>query len=221
VRRLFIAAAIGALALTACTDQQRESPTEPSIPSDATLTKCGAVPFPLPKLANVINKVFPNGKLRLEAVARAGTIALLWDTCKPAAAQKAAVSFVDWMNQNLQAGKLTGTAADRSQLITIMFNGVGLSVPASTNMGPDFGIGFFDPTSTTNTVVKNQNNTALVELEPGSFTEPTTIVLSRNSDAFQLTNFDGDQFPPYFDYNAVNASGEHILANGKKAIVGF
>ena len=88
-------------------------------------------------------------------------------------------------------------------------------------MGPDFGIGFFDPNNTNNTLVKNQNNTALIELEPGSFTEPTTIVLSRNSDNFRLTGFDGDQFPPYFDYNAVNASGNHILENGKTAIVGF
>ncbi|HEX6406124.1 MAG TPA: hypothetical protein VFZ90_02935, partial [Gemmatimonadales bacterium] len=197
MRRLFIAAVVGGLALTACTDQQQESPTEPSVPSNAATTKCGAVPFPLPKLASLINKIFPNGKLRLEAVARAGVIALLWDTCQKSAAQKAVVSFVDWMNQNFLAGKLTGTAADRSQLITIMFNGVGLSIPSSTTMGPDFGIGFFDPNNTNNTVIKNQNNTALIELEPGSFTEPTTIVLSRNSDNFRLTDFDGDQFPPY------------------------
>jgi hypothetical protein len=157
----------------------------------------------------------------LEAVARAGIIALLWDTCKASAAQKAVVAFVDWMNQNLLAGKLTGTEADRSQLISIMFAGVGLSVPPTTNMGPDFGIGFFDPNSTNNTLVKNQNNTALVQLEPGSFDEPTTIVIARNPDNFELTDFDGTQLPPFFDYNAINASGNHILEDGKTAIVGF
>jgi hypothetical protein len=223
MRRLAFAAAVcGTLTLAACTDQNRESPTEPSgLPSAAATTKCGAVPFPLPKLANLINKIFPKGTLRLQAVARAGVIALLWDTCNKSAAQKGVVDFVDWMNQNLIAGNLTGTDADRSQLITIMFAGVGLSSPPSTVLGPDFGIGFFDPANTDNTLVETENGTALVELEPGSFDEPTTIVVSRNPDDADLTNFGGNQFPPNFDYNAINASGDHVLDPDHPAVIAF
>jgi hypothetical protein len=167
----------------------------------------------------LIVKVFPSGRLRLEALARAGAIALFWNTCHASAAQKLAVNFVNWMNSN--SSSLIGTQAQRNQLINLILNSVGITATVPTESPGDFGVGFFDPANPNNTLVKTQNGTALVELEPGSFDEPTTIVLSRKSDNFELTGFDGNQFPPYFDYDAINASGNHILENGQFAIVGF
>ncbi|MEO7137095.1 MAG: hypothetical protein ABI037_05235, partial [Gemmatimonadales bacterium] len=166
-------------------------------------------------------KVFPAGRLRIEALARAGIIALFWNTCHPREAQKGVVDFVDWMNRNFQAGRLIGTNADRSLLITTMFAGVGLSSPPATNLGADYGVGFFDPSSTSPTLVKTTSGVALIELQPGSFNEPTTIVVSRNPDNTPLTNFSGNQYPPNFDYNALNTSGNHVLENGQSAIVAF
>jgi hypothetical protein len=70
-------------------------------------------------------------------------------------------------------------------------------------------------------VIKTGNGQALVQLDPGAFLEPTVISISRLADAFQLTNFDGNQFPPKYDYDAVNSSGTHVLQTGKFAIVAF
>jgi hypothetical protein len=224
MRRLIFAAAVGTFVLAGCSDQTRESPTEPSVPppEEHLGTSCEVVRFPLLKVSGLIIKVFPYGRLRLEALARAAAIKLLWDTCHPALAQKGVVAFVNWMNLNFQAGNLIGTDAQRSELITTLFTGVGLSSPPSTALGPDYGIGFFDPNSTTPTVVKTTSGVALTELQPGSFDEPTTIVVSRRPDDSDPLNFpEENQFPPFFDYDAINASGNHTIQNDEGAIVAF
>ncbi|MEO8089707.1 MAG: hypothetical protein ABI703_05375, partial [Gemmatimonadales bacterium] len=222
MRRLTLAALCGTLVLAAACSEQTQSPNEPTVPPPEALSTCRpAVLFPIVKVSGLILKVFPSGKLRIEALARAGIIALFWNTCHPREAQKGVVDFVDWMNRNFQDGRLIGTDADRSLLITTMFAGVGLSSPPATNLGPDYGVGFFDPSSTSPTLVKTTSGVALIELQPGSFSEPTTIVVSRNPDNFLLTNFSGSQFPPGFDYNAINTSGNHVLQNGQSAIVAF
>jgi hypothetical protein len=218
MRRLTLAALLGALILSACTDQGRESPTEPTAPpSEALKTTCNVTPFPLVQVSALILKVFPNGKLRVEAVARAGAIALLWNTCHPTLAQKAAVDFINWMNLN--SAKLIGTQDQRNTLINLILNGVGITATVPTGSPGDFGVGFFTPGNTL--LVKTQNGTALVELDPNAFNEPTTIVVSRNPDDADLTNFEGNQFPPNFDYNAINASGNHVLNTGHPAIIAF
>lgn len=220
MRRLALAVVCGALLLAACSDETRQSPTEPNTPSpDALLGSCRPTKFPIARVSTLIYKVFPAGGLRNEALVRAAGIALLWDTCQASRAQKAAVDFVNFMNENSAA--LIGTQDQRNTLINLVLNGVGVPATVPTESPGDFGVGFFDPDNTDNTLIVTQNHTALVELEPGSFDEPTTIVVSRNSDDFQLTDFDGDQFPPYFDYNAINASGNHVLENNQTAIVGF
>ena len=220
-RSLAAAAVIGTLALAACSDQSRESPTEPTTPSPALLDNCRTTKFPSARVSTLIFKVFPAGGLRNQAVARAAGIALLWDTCQASRAQKAAVDFVGFMNQNSAA--LIGTQDQRNTLINLVLNGVGVRATVPTESPGDFGVGFFDPTNKTdNTLIVTQNHTALVELEPESFDEPTTIVISRNADNFLLTGIDEeDQFPPYFDYNAINASGNHVLENNKTAIIAF
>jgi probable HAF family extracellular repeat protein len=220
MRRLVLAVCLGMLIFASACRDQVDSPTEPvSSPEESQARGCKPVPFPLVQVSSLINQIFPVGKLRIEAVARVGAIAVLWKSCRVSAAQKAAVDFVTWMNS--KSASLTGTQQQRSTLINLILNGVGVPVTVPTDSPGDFGVGFFDPASTTNTLVETQNRTALVDLEPGSFNEPTTIVVSRRSDNFRLTNFAGNQFPPFFDYDAINASGDHVLKNGKTAIVAF
>ena len=218
MRRLSLAAVCGTLLLAACNDR---SPTEPAPPEpEQTLISCRPPHhFPIVQVSALIPKVFPKGKLQLEAAARVAATALLWETCKTSLAQRSAVQLVNFMNAN--SSRLIGTQTQRNTFISLVLNGV--DIPFTTPPGGtgDFGVGFFDPANTNNTVVVTQNGTALVELEPGSFNQPTTIVVSRKSDGFTLTNFDGDQFPPYFDYDAINAAGDHVLKNGKTAIVAF
>ena len=219
MRRLAVFAICGTLALSACGDQSRESPTEPTVSPDALLTTCQVTRFPIVRASALIIKVFPAGRLRIEALARAGAIALLWDTCHAAKAQKAAVDFIAWMNLN--SARLIGTQAQRNELISLILTGVGVPATVPTASPEDFGVGIFDPANPNNTLVKTVSEVALTELEPGSFLEQTVIVLSRRGDDFALTNFGGNQFPPYFDYDAINASGDKVLKNGKQAIIAF
>jgi hypothetical protein len=220
MRRVVSAAAVcGTLVLAACSDQTTTEPTPPPQP-EQSITSCRPSPhFPIVQVSALIVKVFPKGKLQVEALARGAAIAALWETCKTTLAQKAAADFVNFMNAN--SSKLTGTQTQRNTLVNLILNGVGITATVPTESPGDFGIGFFDPTKTTNTVIKTQSNTALIRLEPGSFSEPTTIVISRRLDGSNPLNFEGDQFPPFFDYDATNASGNHILENNKTAIVGF
>jgi hypothetical protein len=220
MRRLIVTALCGALTLAACNDEARESPTEPMVRApEAEAVNCRVTRFPLVRVSALILKVFPSGKLRIEALARGAAIAILWDTCRKLPAQKAAIDFVSFMNRN--SGVLRGTQADRNALINLVLNGVGITTQVPTDSPGDFGVGLFDPNNPNNTLVKTQNSQALVELKPGSFTEPTVIVIRRNPDAFKLTNFNGNQFPPFYDYDAINPSGQHIIQNGNTAIVAF
>jgi len=220
MRRLASAAACGMLLLAACSEQP-QSPTEQSIPSAAepALASCRPVKFPTPTINSLINQVFPPGANRLEALARAAAVALLWDACKVEAARKSAVNFVQWIDLRAPS---SANPAKVAALKAAILNAVGIPVTAPPpGFSDDFGAGIFDPTSTTETLIKTKSGRALVQLDPGSFNELTVITLSRKADDFQLTNFDGNQFPPKYDYDAVNASGNKILQNGKTAIVAF
>jgi hypothetical protein len=220
MRRLaFVAAVCGTLAVAACSDR---TPTEPTTAPPEELISATCRPpthFPIVQVSGLIVKVFPRGKLQLEALARAGAVALYWETCRKTAAQKGAVAFVNFMGAN--SSRLIGTQLQRNTLINLMLSGVGLPFTVPTDSPKDFGIGVFDPATTTNTLIKTNSGSALLELEPGSFDELTFIFIARKSDDFVLTDFDGNQFPPYFDYDAVNASGNHVLEDGKTAIVAF
>jgi hypothetical protein len=163
--------------------------------------------------------VFPAGKLRVEALARAVAVTALWDTCHPDAARRVAFDFVNWIDLKAPSSV---PAAKVLELKLAILNGVGIPVAAPPPGSPgDFGAGVFDPAKTTKTLIKTKSGKALVQLDPGSFTELTFITLSRKADNFQLHDFDGRQFPPKYDYDAVNTSGNKVLKNGKKAIVAF
>lgn len=214
-RRLLLAVASGTLVLGACSDQT-QSPTEPTVPPPAqNFGSCQVARFPLLDVARQIRKIYPSGPLRTEALLRAAAVALLWDTCHPDGARRAAFSFIDWLNRHTPAGKEDQVKA----LILTILRGIG-EVTAPESSG-DFGVGFFDPANPNNTLITTVNGRALVELEPGSFLVPTVISISREAGDPPLTNFEGRQFPPTYDYNAINSTNDHVIQPGKTAIVAF
>jgi hypothetical protein len=223
MRRLALAAAIcGALVLTSCNDQTPTEPTQPR-PSE-NLGSCRATPFPLlgaNGIAQQIANIYPGTSkaqtlLRATALAQAGAVKLLWDTCHPDAARKAAFAFIDWLNRHTPAGKETQV----QNLIIAVLRGVGeITGPPADG---DFGVGFFDPANPNPTVITTINHHALVELDPGSFLVPTEIVVSRKAGDPPLTNAgDRRQFPPTYDYNAINSTNTHVLQPGKTAKIAF
>jgi hypothetical protein len=222
MRRLAFAAAVcGTLVVAACNDQ---TPTEPAVPAPSeNFGSCGATPFPLAGangIAAQIADIYPGTSkaqtlLRATALAQAAAIKLFWDTCHPAAAKLAAFSFIDWLNRHTPAGKETQV----QNLILAVLRGIGEVTGAPAD--GDFGVGFFDPANTNNTVISTVNHHALVELEPGSFLVPTEIVIARKAGDPPLTNFTGNQYPPTYDYNAINSTNTHVLQPGKTAVVAF
>ena len=222
MRRLAFAAAVcGTLVFAACNDQ---APTEPTLPRPSeNFGSCRATPFPLAGANGIAQQIVniytgtskAQSLLRAEALLRAGAIKLLWDTCHPDAARKAAFAFIDWLNRHTPAGKQTQVQT----LILAILRGIGEVTGAPAD--GDFGVGFFDPANTNNTVITTVNHHALLELEPGSFLVPTEIVISRKAGDPDLTNFDGNQFPPTYDYNAINSTNTHVLQPGKTANIAF
>jgi hypothetical protein len=213
MRRLAFAAAVcGTLVLAACNDQ---TPTEPAVPPRSeNFGSCGATPFPLAGangIAAQIANIYPGTSkaqtlLRATALAQAAAIKLFWDTCHPDAARKVAFAFIDWLNRHTPAGKETQV----QNLILAVLRGIGEVTGAPAD--GDFGVGFFDPANPNNTVITTVNHHALIELEPGSFLVPTEIVISRKAGDPDLTDAGGRrQFPPTYDYNAINSTNTHVL----------
>jgi hypothetical protein len=209
------------LIVTACNDN---TPTEPAVPPPAeNLNSCRATPFPLLGAGGIAQQIAaiytgtskPQTALRVEALLQAGAVKLLWDTCHPAAAKKAAYAFIDWLNRHTPAGKQTQVQS----LILAILRGIG--EVTGTQADGDFGVGFFDPNNPNSTLITTVNHHALVQLDPGSFLVPTEIVVSRKAGDPPLTNFDGRQFPPTYDYNAINSTNTHVLQPGKTAKIAF
>jgi hypothetical protein len=169
--------------------------------------------------------VFPKGRLRWEALARAAAIKFFWDTCHPDAARRIAVSFIQWMNLNFEAGRLPGATEEEVQDLTIaILDGVGVEVEAPGSEG-DIGVGIYDGEKT---VIKTASEVALTEIEADAFADdlPRLIVVRRLADNSNPLNFGGNQFAPFFDYDATKLEGptadkDKILATGKFAIIAF
>ncbi len=220
MRRLTLAALCGTLMLAACSDQT-QSPTAP-LPSE-NIGSCAADPFPLAGsngIAQQILNIYPatpkaSAVLRAKALLQAGAVKLLWDTCRPAAARRAAFDFIDWLNHNTPPGKETQV----QELILATLRGIG--EVTGPEAGGDFGVGIFDPSNPNPTLITTLNHHALIKLEPGSFLVPTEIVISRTAGDPPLTNFTGRQWPPTYDYNAINSTNTHVLEPGHTAIIGF
>jgi hypothetical protein len=226
-RRITAAIAVGALALAGCSDNTREAPTEPRVELDKGIPCPGTV-FPLNTAKTQITALYPAGKLRTAALAKASDIAKRWSQCKVADPQSKVVAFVKQLLSDFRAGVLLSypppsTTADRvSALINTMYSGVGFgspNLPLDASTGTDFGIGFFTPG--TPLLVRSNLNDIAVRLAGDAFTETTaiTVLLRPNTP----NPFDGSGhtvLPPFVEITASNLSGAHYLATGR-AVVGF
>jgi immune inhibitor InhA-like protein len=226
MRRLTLAAIAATLFLAACSDQGRETPTEPSQTApDVLSSSCGPVSFPFGPATALIAKVFPPGNLRVEGVARAKSIATLWNSCQRESAQKAAISFIEWMSGN--SARLIGTQQQRNDLINLILNGVGIPGSVPPTAPADFGIGFFDPNSDQPLQVITLSKVAMTEVPAHAFSNPMIIKVARKIDDEDLTDTGGlNQFPPAWDYDAIRSSGitsnaDHVLQNGSQAAIVF
>jgi hypothetical protein len=235
MRRLAFAAVCGTLVLAACSDQPT-APTGPSVtPPEQHLGCRAAVLFPLKEVSKQIldyptSQVFATKRLKLIALAKAAGVALLWDTCRRIPAQKFAVEFVNWIDQNASGASPTKTITLK---ITIL-NGVGVPVEQPAEGDPtDFAVIWYDPASTTNTVAATASGRAGIWLRAGSsglpaFNEPSVITIRRKGDHEDFDAFfDAAHQPgPVWDYNVTNSSttntdASHEVANFGSVIIAF
>jgi hypothetical protein len=129
------------------------------------------------------------------------------------------------MNENFERGKLRGATAEEVQDLTIaILAGVGVEVDAPASEG-DIGVGIYDGQTT---VIKTASEVALTEIEDDAFADglPRLIVVRRLFDNFRLSNFGGNQFEPFFDYDATKLDGtttnaDKVLAPGKFGIIAY
>lgn len=231
MRRLTLAAMCAALLLSACQDNT-QAPLGPSVddPAEARRPSCTLPPFPVLSVTVQIAQVFPKGKLLIEALAREAIIIALWAQCKPVKAQEAVASFVSFTLKNFQNGKIgagtprTSTPAKVSDLIDAILAAVQLTpldLPLGDLEDKDFGTGFADGTSTGIVIVKTNSGQAAASFQGNAFGQPTVVTILRLANDPQLdTQGQANQFAPFYDYTASNASNNHIVVNGE-LFVGF
>jgi hypothetical protein len=219
MRRLTLLAVAGVLGLYACSDQNTESPTEPSVapPSEDFGSTCTHGRYPLASVTALAanDALWKNKPARVEALLRLGTIALLWDTCNDQLARKAALSMVLWIDKNTAKNVNQTKVNELKAAILAGFGG------ASATGGDDFATGVFDPTQTAPTIITTPSGKAGIKLVKGAFNEPTLITVRRLPDAFQLVDVTEGyvQEPPYWDYDATNSSTDNTVETHEVGLV--
>jgi hypothetical protein len=224
MRRLALAAVLGALVLTACNDQSKETPTEPT-PS----FKVAPVPYDCstsPWVLNSLAAIFPGGKgktLLSSAQDKINAIILSCQSGKLADAQKKAMYFDDWMFKKFQANLLitsTSTPDDVFNLFIAVLQGVGIdtSFIKPDLVTSDAGTGVFEPG--VETTVFTALYFAALRVPSNGFDETTLLIVDKLPNNTHLNNAQAFvQFPPFYDFNAVNASNQHVLSNNQLAHV--
>jgi hypothetical protein len=224
MRCLTLATLSAALVLSACSDQSRDNPTEPKsvTPPSAVVAAVSCV-TPFPSLTSQFTAVFaaPTGNALIKSAQ--DKFAAIKSQCgksKVADAQAKAFFFVDWMFKKYGDRLIpSATPAELATFMSSLFVAVGLQLgninPAV--FGPRGGAGVFIPPDPFD--LKNGEGTAAIHLDGNAFDAPTLITLIRLADSDQLVTNGEQQFPPFYDYNAANASGNHSV-NGF-AIIGF
>jgi hypothetical protein len=174
-----------------------------------------------------IKELFPPGSVKGQTTSDAAHINGAWRSCQATTAQTQVGTLVVFVIQQYQAAQLIGgispgTAAKVSTLINTLYTGVGLAAPnlpiGSLGAGGDVGSGLFIPG--TETLIKTPSGNAAALVPANGFNEPTLITIIQLPDNLNPLNTTLNQFPPFYDINASNASNSHVLANGQ-AIVGF
>jgi hypothetical protein len=208
MRRLTLYALAGAIAISACSDQNTESPTGPSIAPPSNTFVCSHGPYPFTTVAPLTqdSDIFKAKPTKAEALLRLGTVALLWNTCNDLQARKAALLMLTWIDQNKSKN---ASQAKVDALKAAILNGFGAGAE-----GGDFVTKFFVPGAPD--VVQyftTSDHDATLALNGDAFTEPTLITIRRLPDDFTLTVPEGlAQSKPYYDYDATNSSTDNTVA---------
>jgi hypothetical protein len=225
MRRLTLAAASVAIVLAACSDQNRETPTgptnQPLLSAKAATGSC-QVPFPLTALTTKTAAMFSDASVRNAAKAKIQSIQKQCAKGKVGNAQHEALTFVDWMLKKYGQSTLPqGTAVRFADLMSTLFVAVGLQLGDIDPgiFGPRGAVGVFIPGEDFD--LRNGDGTAAIHLDGDAFDEPTLITIIPLPDNPQLETNGEEQFAPFWDYNAANASNEHNLNPGSFAIIGF
>jgi hypothetical protein len=235
MRRLSIAALSAAVILSACSER-RQTPTEPGTAlASAKKSAEGSClsPFPLgfttlpdgADLQVLVGQMFAGSPNLNAANAKLRSIASQCDKGKVGNARHEASTFVDWMVKKYGQGGLAdagalalgGLIADVFIAVGGQFGGIDPGV-----FGPRGGVGVFTPGEDFH--LTNQNGTAAIHIPSDGFSELTLITIIPLPDSpGQLNTGEGgpDQFPPFYDINAANASGNHVLEEGSEADIGF
>jgi hypothetical protein len=233
MRRLALAAVLGILVVTACSDQSKQAPTEPDVrPSfaiDLTLEEC-ADPVWLAEQKALAAGIFPGGKGKTLLSSANEKLTEIYNFCnrnKQAAVTRAIV-FDDWMFKKFQTKLLTTNSnlgPDVLSLFINVLNGVGINTSTVTPdlVTGDAGTGVFlcDPLCpTTPTTVLTTFSFAGLQVPGDGFSETTLLIIGKLPDNTRLKSAQGrSQFPPFYDFNALNASNQHVLNTGKLAHV--
>jgi hypothetical protein len=218
MRRLTLLALAGVLGLYACSDQNTESPTEPSVapPSENFGSTCTHGRYPLASVTALAanDALWKNKPARVEALLRLGTIALLWDTCNDQLARKAALSLLVWIDKN------TARNADQTKVAELKVAILAGFGESTTPADDDYAADVYVPGTTK--VITTPTGRGTIELRPGAFTEPTLITVRRLADDFPLEGLPSGyvQDGPVWDYDATNSSTDNTVATHTLATPG-
>ena len=109
MRRLALAAVVGSLVLTACTDESKQAPTEPAGVSQPSFTVLTSQPCATTAWLNtqltLAGNIFPGGKGKTLLSSANEKLTDIYNLCKQnkQSAIAKAVSFDDWMFKKFQA----------------------------------------------------------------------------------------------------------------------
>ncbi len=216
MRRLTVLAVAGMLGLYACSDQNTQSPTEPSIapPSEDFGSTCSHGRYPFTTVAPLTqdSDIFKSKPAKAEALLRLGVVALLWDTCHDLEARQAALRLLVWIDQN-KAKNANQTKVDALKAAILAgFGG------ASTS-ALDYVSDVYFPGTTK--IITTPSGRATIKLTDGAFNEPTLITVRRLPDN-SLTEVPSGfvQDAPTWDYDATNSSTDNTLATHTLATAG-
>jgi hypothetical protein len=224
MRRLTFATLSAALVLSACSEQSRDNPTEPrSVTPPSAVVAAVSCVTPFPNLTSQFTAVFaaPTGSAVIKSAQ--DKLAAIKAQCgkgKVADAQAKAFFFVDWMFKKYGGRQIpSATPVELATFMSSLFVAVGLQLgeidPAI--FGPHGGAGVFEHGFAFD--LKNGDGTAAIHLDGTAFDELTLITIIRLPDSDQLVTNGEQQFPPFYDYNAANESGNHTVKGF--AIIGF
>jgi hypothetical protein len=235
MRRLAFVAVLGSLVLTACSDLSKEAPTEPdgvSQPSFIVLKSeaCAELAWLNTQLA-LAKTIFPGGKGKTLLSSANEKLTDIYNLCtkNQQTAIAKAMFFDDWMFKRFQSNLLTTSptlSTDLRILFVNVLNGVGLNTSTiSPVVTSDAGTGVFlcAPTCpTTPTTVFTRLSLAALQIPGQGFSETTLLIIDKlpNDTKLEIPAGQGrSQLPPFYEFNAINASDQHVLNTGKYAHV--